>query len=248
MIFTKIIRKINYFIQDQKDKKRLMKLSSEERKLISEIKSKNLTYLTLSKLAAIVHTLNSIEQKGYRGLFIEAGCALGGSSILISKLKNTHSKFKIYDVFEMIPPPSDNDTQDVHDRFKEIKEGKSKGIGGELYYGYQDHLLETVKKNLADFDIHMDRENIDLIKGLVQNTLHINEPVVFAHIDVDWYDPVTSCLEQIWPNLIPGGSILLDDYNDWGGCKKATDQYFKGLEDQFLMDDRFGSLKVTRIK
>ncbi len=87
-----------------------------------------------------------------------------------------------------------------------------------------------------------------MIKGLVQETMNINEPVVFAHIDVDWYDSVKTCLQQIWPNLVIGGSLILDDYDCWGGRRKATDEYFRNFVGQFSMDDNFGSMKVTRIK
>jgi asparagine synthase (glutamine-hydrolysing) len=87
-----------------------------------------------------------------------------------------------------------------------------------------------------------------LIEGLVQETMVITEPVVFAHIDVDWYDPVKTCLQQIWPNLVKGGSLILDDYHDWGGCRKATDEYFRNFVGEFSTDDSYGSMKITRIK
>ena len=66
---------------------------------------------------------------------------------------------------------------------------------------------------------------MSLIKGLVQDTMRIDQPVAFAHVDVDWYEPVLTCLQRVFPKLVEGGSIILDDYHDWGGCRKATDEY-----------------------
>ncbi len=45
---------------------------------------------------------------------------------------------------------------------------------------------------------------------------------------------------------VVGGSIILDDYHSWGGCRKATDQYLLGVAGQFESDDSAGSMKVTR--
>jgi asparagine synthase (glutamine-hydrolysing) len=53
----------------------------------------------------------------------------------------------------------------------------------------------------------------------------IEQPVAFAHIDVDWYEPVLTSLKRIFPHLVVGGSIILDDYHDWGGCRKATENF-----------------------
>ena len=62
----------------------------------------------------------------------------------------------------------------------------------------------------------------------------INQPVAFAHVDVDWYEPVMTCLSRVFPSLVIGGSIILDDYHDWGGCRKATDEFLRKIPGQFI--------------
>lgn len=230
-----------------KENQLLKSISQADRSLIIRLKKDKLTYLNVAKLISIVSTLKEIEQNKIAGTFIEAGCALGGTTILLTKLKDKERLFNVYDVFGMIPPPTIEDTADVHERYKIIKAGKSKGIGDNTYYGYEEHLYEKVVANIERYNIHLANENVNLIKGLLQDTMDIDSPVAFAHIDVDWYDPVKCCLQRIWPNLVVGGSIILDDYNDWGGCKKAVDEFFDTLDDKILMNDEYGSLKVTRI-
>jgi asparagine synthase (glutamine-hydrolysing) len=231
-----------------KEKKLLSRLDPMDRELILQIRKKNLTYLSNTKLISIANTCKTIEEANLPGIFIEAGCALGGSSILISKMKSRKRSFNIYDVFGMIPPPTSEDTQDVHDRFKVIADGKSPGLGENKYYGYEENLYEMVLNNLKDFGIDTELQSVSLVKGLVQDTLKIDGMVAFAHIDVDWYDPVKTCLERIFPQLVIGGSLILDDYFVWGGCKKATDEYLLGVESQYALDDSYSSLKITRIK
>jgi Macrocin-O-methyltransferase (TylF) len=222
-------------------------LRPEDRELISRIRSRNLTYLSNSKLGSLVESCRNMEERRLPGIFIEAGCALGGSTILISSLKDDNRPLYVYDVFGMIPPPTEEDSQDVHDRYEIIKQGQSKGIGKDNYYGYENNLYEIVQSNLKKFGIDQEQANILLVKGLLQDTMKIDQPVSFAHIDVDWYEPVKTCLERIVPNLVVGGILILDDYHDWSGCRKATNEYFGKATRQFRMDDSAGSMKITRI-
>jgi hypothetical protein len=66
--------------------------------------------------------------------------------------------------------------------------------------------------------------------------------------DVDWYDSVMISLKRIFPNLVVGSSIILDDYHDWGGCRKATNEFLSQVTGQYILDDSAGSMKITKIK
>ena len=218
-----------------------------DRILIRQIQNHKLTYLSRRKMELISQTCRAIEEQHLAGAFIEAGCALGGSAILISSIKHPDRPFLAYDTFSMIPPPTDEDTPDVHLRYQIISEGKSEGINGDKYYGYQENLYERVQQNFADFGLDCAERNISLIQGLLQESMTIKQPVAFAHIDVDWYDPVKTCLERIFPNLIAGGSLILDDYHDWGGCRKAVDTYLPTVNGEFRLNDSEGSLQIIKL-
>lgn len=240
-LIKKIIRRIF-----NSDKAALARLRPDDRDLIQSVRANNLTYLSGAKLASIAETCRSIEDQGLPGMFIEAGCALGGSAILIGRIKSVDRLLNIYDVFGMIPSPTMEDGSDVHKRFTTIQSGRSRGIGGDRYYGYEKDLLDKVRDNLSAHGVTEQSDSLRLIKGLLQDTMSIREAVAFAHIDVDWYEPVKVCLERIVPNLVVGGSIIIDDYKDWSGCRKATDDFFARCEGNYSYDDSAGSLKITR--
>jgi len=222
-------------------------LADEDVALLRRIRAQNLTYLSEEKLATLAASCRDAEENGLDGAVLEAGCALGGSAILLASIKSPQRPLAVYDVFGMIPAPSQEDSQDVHDRYRTIVEGKSAGLGGDVYYGYQENLYDVVAANLEQFGINREEQAVSLVKGLVQDTLRPDGPIALAHIDVDWYEPVLVCLQRIFPRLVPGGSIVIDDYHDWGGCRKATDEYLREVVGQFRLDDSAGSLKVTRI-
>jgi asparagine synthase (glutamine-hydrolysing) len=174
-----------------------------------------------------------LEKGRIDGLFIETGCALGGSSIVIAAAKSRQRPLYVYDVFGMIPPPSDKDGEDVHKRYEIIKSGKSKGRDGRRYYGYEDNLIEKVKENFRRYNLAPEDNNIHLVKGLYQDTLEITGQVALAHIDCDWYASVMTCLERIEPHLTDGAVLVIDDYNSWSGCKTAVDEYFKDKKNMY---------------
>ena len=72
--------------------------------------------------------------------------------------------------------------------------------------------------------------NVELIQGLFEDTIELDEPVALAHLDGDWYESTMTCLERIAPLLVPGGRIVLDDYYAWSGCRAAVDEYFAGRD------------------
>jgi len=245
-MLSRIKASLGRVIRPIKSGAQLSELTAEERRLVARIRAKKLTYLSDRRLASLITTCRSIEARNLPGIFLEAGCALGGSAILLASIKRDGRPLNVYDVFGMIPPPTKEDTQDVHARYQTIVQGQSTGIGGDRYYGYLDDLYDVVKKNLASFDIECEGQSVTLIKGLVQDTLVLDHPVAFAHIDVDWYEPVKTCLERVFPQLVVGGSIILDDYHDWGGCRKATDEYLRQIFGQFSLDDSAGSMRITK--
>jgi Macrocin-O-methyltransferase (TylF) len=90
--------------------------------------------------------------------------------------------------------------------------------------------------------------NVWLIQGMVQDTLTLDEPVSLAHIDVDWHELVWTCLTRLEPRLSAGGSLVVDDYHAWSGCRRAVDDYFQGRKREgYRFDDRSGPLVVTRL-
>ncbi len=244
----RIRRKLYFFGKSLNRKSIISGISSDERQLISSIRSQNLTYLSENRLASLAKTCRSIEETNLPGIFLEAGCALGGSAILLASIKKTERPLWLYDVFGQIPPPTAEDLKIIHNRYKIISEGKADGIGGEKYYGISDDLYEVVIANLERNGISYKELSISLIKGLVQDTMKIDQPVAFAHIDVDWYEPVKVCFTRVFPNLVVGGSIIVDDYHYWDGCKKATDEYLREVHGKFITDDTTESLKITKLK
>ena len=150
-----------------------------------------LSYLPRDALGQLYEVATELEARKVPGVFVEAGCALGGSAIVIATAKRRARPLYVYDVFSMIPPPTSADGDDVHARYERIRSGQAQGIRGHRYYGYEEDLYGIVKSNFARLGRPVDRHNIYLVKGLFQDTIRLTEPVALAHIDGDWYSRCT---------------------------------------------------------
>lgn len=215
------------------------------RPIVRRVRRERLTYLSAPALEDLWQRTRELEAEGRQGTLIEAGCALGGSAIVMAKAKARTRPLYVYDVFGTIPPPSEKDGRDVQERYEVIAGDRSAGIRGDRYYGYEENLLERVESTFARFAMPVEESNVHLIRGLYEETLIVREPVALAHIDCDWYESVRVCLARIAPRLEPRGVLVIDDYHDWSGCRRAVDEYFADKRGDFRFEER-ARLHVVR--
>lgn len=199
--------------------------------LVHRVRSQRLTYLEPTALLDLRDRARQMEQKQIQGAVMEAGCALGGSAVVLAASKARDRPMYVYDVFGTIPSPSDNDGADVDARYEVIASGEAKGIDGDPYYGYQPDLKGMVANTFTAFGVTTEENAIQLVEGLFQDTIYPAGPVALAHVDGDWYESVKVCLERIWPVLSRGGVIVIDDYDHWSGCRTAVDEFLAARPD-----------------
>ncbi|MBW9214131.1 TylF/MycF family methyltransferase [Mumia sp. zg.B53] len=200
----------------------------EVEKVITGVRSEGLSYLSATYLRTLALAVLEAERSGLSGAVVEAGTARGGSAIVMAAAKAPARPMHVYDVFGMIPPPTDADGADVHQRYETIVAGGASGVGGSTYYGYRDGLYEEVRDSFERHGVPVETTSVSLVKGLFADTIDLDEPVVLAHLDGDWYESTMTCLERLAPLIVSGGRIVLDDYYAWSGCRKAVEEYFAG--------------------
>ncbi|MDB4668950.1 TylF/MycF family methyltransferase [bacterium] len=77
-------------------------------------------------------------------------------------------------------------------------------------------------------------ENVELVEGDVCVTVpeYIgNNPglkISLLHLDVDIFEPSVTIMEQLFPRLMPGGILIIDDYERFPGETKAVDDALEG--------------------
>lgn len=83
-------------------------------------------------------------------------------------------------------------------------------------------------------DRHNLNRNIELVEGDILKSIpdylkrNPSLRISMLIVDVDMYEPTKTILEQLYPLVVRGGVVVLDDYIVWEGATKAIDEYFKG--------------------
>lgn len=52
--------------------------------------------------------------------------------------------------------------------------------------------------------------------------------ISLLNLDTDIYEPAATILEYLYPRIVKGGVLILDDYGTFPGETKAVDEYFQG--------------------
>ena len=80
-------------------------------------------------------------------------------------------------------------------------------------------------------------ERVHLVEGRVEETLPASAPAAIAllRLDTDWYESTRHELEHLYPRLVSGGVLLLDDYGYWEGARQAVDEWLAATGERLLL-------------
>lgn len=220
----KIVR-INNFNDKYNDF--ILEASKDEKKNIDE--ACKLALCSKASLWSMIQSLKYISDKSIVGDIVECGVFNGGSLALISKyLKLFSIKSKIYgfDTFEQGFKDTTLSDKDVTIKGDVVK---LSGYNSEVKNNFFPN-MEKVKENIVNFSKNYDNK-LFLIQGNILETLknekNLPSKISFLRLDTDLYLTTKLQLEILFPRLVKGGILHIDDYGMFPGVKEAVDEYFK---------------------
>lgn len=237
-LINKILKRIalSFSLSNQKNiqvknllkNKAIIAESSDEDDLMMEI---SLKYSMTPKVRmwALVQSIKYLINNNIKGDIVETGVFRGGNLILSKKLLNSYepnSKRKIwgYDTFEGMTEPTENDRDIFGEDPRKFWEKSQK-------QEYNDWCYSSIDEVRNNFTKETNSNLVELIKGPVEQTLRVKEnlpdQISLLRLDTDWYESSKIELEMLYPKLVKGGVLILDDYGHWQGVKKSVDEYFK---------------------
>lgn len=191
------------------------------------------TMTSPERINAMVEAVEYVTSNNIGGNIVECGVWRGGSMMAAAtaliERSSTERELLLYDTFEGMPPASDVD-RDFCDVAAEIQLAAQDKEDPNSIWCYAS--IEDVKQNLSLTRYPASR--IRMIKGKVEDTLR-SEPIevteeasdiAILRLDTDWYESTRVCLTELYPRLVDGGVLIVDDYGHWKGCRKAVDEYF----------------------
>lgn len=186
--------------------------------------SETYTMCSLEDRKNIIDSINYIERNSIEGDIVECGVWKGGNLMLLKFIcEDLGLKKNIYgfDLFDDMPNGGEYDFD---------KYGKKPSF----YKNHPSTENEWCKSSLEELKInlnqHFESHNIKLIKGDVCLTLksneHLPEKISLLRLDTDFYESTKCELDILYPKLSKGGVLIIDDYNEWNGSRKAVDDFF----------------------
>lgn len=177
------------------------------------------TMLSEQRLRSLHAMARACDDEGIEGDFVECGVAAGGSSALLAgcaRRQGGRRRVWCFDTFSGMPEPG------PEDRARNGVTAEDSGWGTGTCSAPERSVIEAATLFGA-------ADRLVLRKGLFQETLPLaaNEigPIALLHLDGDWYDSTRCCIERLWPHVMPGGFLQVDDYGHWEGCRRAIDEF-----------------------
>jgi len=178
------------------------------------------------RIAQTIRAIRELDKQNIEGDFVECGVWKGGQ-VIAAYLANTQTKrmFWLYDTFEgmTIPTKDDYKVDEKGNVSYAMKSSKAKNGFNNWCRAEVDEVIDNVRQ-------HIPMDQCRFVKGDVCQTLKLggNLPnkIALLRLDTDWYESTKIELEKLWPRVVPGGIMVLDDYHSWGGSRKAFHEVF----------------------
>lgn len=157
------------------------------------------------------------------GAMVECGVFKGVSLTRFAAFRdligNSYSKKIIgFDTFGDFPETDFSEDKKIREKF--IQSAGSQSIS-------KQQLLDVFKQKETD-------KFIELVEGDITKTVpeyiknHPELKISLLNLDTDIYEPAKVILEYLYPRIVKGGILILDDYGVFPGETKAVDEYFEG--------------------
>jgi len=203
-----------------------LEFTAEEKELLFNVERGALTMVSRERMYATMISCKYVVENSIPGDFVECGVWRGGNAILaagIFKLYGSDKRVWLFDTFEGF-----NDAGIKPDERDEITTERMDEVQ-KLYYNPEScgNSIDDVRANFDKFGLLSD--NIRFIKGDVLETLispDTPHEISVLRLDTDLYESTLTELDIFYPRVAVGGILMIDDYGDCVGARKAVETYF----------------------
>lgn len=214
----------------------------ETSRTIEAVQSHTLT--TPERVFALCQAVRYLERTEVPGAIVECGVWRGGSMMAVARtlleLGSTDRDLYLFDTFSYMPKPTG---ADIH-----VSGRSGADIWDEAAKTEAFPYLPFEEVRAAVGATGYPPSRLHFIEGLVEDTLPRRAPsrIALCRLDTDWYESTRHELRTLVPLIACGGVLLIDDYGEFLGARRAVDEYVAetGLRVLLQRIDRSGRLAV----
>lgn len=173
-----------------------------------------------------------VERSGISGCFVECGTASGVQVAMMDRALQDMGRtrqFHVFDSFQGIPMSGPMD-----DEQPGYPEGPTHDINAPISERLVSSGIASVSRDQVEANLKawVVKSKVFLHEGWFQDVLPqwITSHSMFVpgiallRLDGDLYESTKVCLEYLYPHVVPGGLVIIDDYG-YAGCKAAVHEY-----------------------
>jgi O-methyltransferase len=181
---------------------------------------------------AVVSLIRAVEyviRNRISGAFVECGVFMGGSiQVMIRALQSlaVHDRdIYLFDTFAGMPQPDRRDDEGLGGVMKTSWDAHRTEADGSSGSNWMRAAVEMVRDRIDPLGYPVDR--LHFVKGMVEDTIPGAAPdkIAILRLDTDFYSSTKHELEHLYPRLMPGGILIIDDYGAIPGARLAADEY-----------------------
>ena len=181
------------------------------------------TMVPRERILTLVRAIEHVVKNGIPGTVLECGTWKGGCAMAmaraLNRLRATGRELCLYDLFGELWP-----AHTAYDAFRGVPESERNAHITQVPEVMR-YTLEEVRENVLSTGFPADK--LHMFRGAVERTLPANAPekIAVLRLDTDFYESTLHELTHLYPRLQSGGLLIIDDYGDWAGARKAVDEY-----------------------
>lgn len=205
------------------DEKKFPDFNKNDLALISFVQPYTMT--SPERMFSLINSIEYITANKVEGDVVECGVWRGGSSMIMAKkmldLNENQRHIYMYDTYDGMSEPTEDDLQHDGQVAEQMLNTSDKEKDQIWCYSALDEVKNNMKKTGFDF------EKIHFIQGKVEDTIPnvLPKKIAILRLDTDWYGSTKHEMEHLFPLLVKGGVLIIDDYGHWQGARKAIDEY-----------------------
>jgi O-methyltransferase len=189
------------------------------------------TMTSIERMYALYQAVDYLVEREVPGDLVECGVWRGGSVMLMASTLLLRGRADrtiwLYDTFDGMTPPSPDDVQEMTGRLASEILAERERTPDDPFWGFAARAQVEANLRRTGYPMHRFR----FVQGDVVATIPAEAPpeIALLRLDTDWYVSTRHELEQLYPRLVRGGVLIVDDYGYWRGARKATDEYFRAI-------------------
>jgi O-methyltransferase len=245
-LIIRVLRKLGFEITSiDKNKKWPADFERLHKEIVEKVRPYTLT--SVERIYGLIEAVEYISSNKIEGDIAECGVWKGGSMLAVAEtllhVKERNRKLYLYDTFAGMPAPGEQDISYANEPAEKYfhEHGDQ---DNNLWASYLDSVRQTLSLSAYPTD------KINYIKGKVEDTIPATMPdkIALLRLDTDWYESTKHELVHLFPRLVKGGVIIIDDYGYWKGAQKAVDEFISENKIQILLNrmDETGRIAIKQ--